>query len=577
MSHFCKCISVSCFGIVSLLAAGARADRLPAGTQQIVSWQTMSSFGAQALAQAARHRVNTLILEFEPNAEQPGRQWNTLLDDLSFDDFAPLVAKKGVARQNVEKLRKNLANLTREGKRQGIDVYIVVTEVSLPPDMIKFYPQTKDLGSEFVWKFLQARLASVLQALPDLAGIVLYTDEAAGFTVYKGTVADNQKALVHLLTLYHDVSHSLGRKFIVTTFLDYDPAKMKAMLGALNELPAADDFIVDNYICPGDWGLVRLMNPAIAQVPKHRQFLSFDYTGEVWGQANIPLCEAELLYERLKLSRETGAHIIGINGYVTWYTQSIFGTPSEINLDLAYLLVNDPKLEPREAVDRLLRERYGARAAAILAPAFMSSWQEVQQAVQALGLWISEAPKSAYPPPAWIAFSVKTESFAVWDAKYKPLEDEFARPNQALLSKVDLEKDHAILLATAGLKDVEHAKPFLKAGDYQLLHKQFLLGLYVAREYRLYLDLFLRFRMWDQSGRGRLPPKIQELQKSLTTLTTEMHKALGDPPVFCPASMSDSLRRLQGYIDGQPFPDYWDSATPLKEPEAPWTICAYQD
>jgi hypothetical protein len=553
-----------------------RADVKAAIGQQIISWQTMTSFGSEALERAAQHHVNTLILEFEPNPEQPGRQWNTLLDDLSYDDFAPLVAKTGVARQNVDKLRKNLAHLTSEGKKQGIAVYIVVTEVSLPIDMLKLYPQTRDVHGEFLWKFLEARLQSVFQALPDLAGIVLYTDESAGFTLYNGSLAENEAALVHLFNLYHDVSRQQGRKLIVTTFLDYDPIKMTAMLGALDQIAPAQDFIVDNYICPGDWGLIALINPAIAKV-KHQQFISFDYTGENWGQANLPLCEADLLYRGLNTVRQSGGHVIGMNGYVTWYTQSIFGTPTEINLDLAYSLLNDAALQPEQAVDRLLRARYGAQAAPILLPAFMQSWQEVQESTQALGLWVSEAPKSAYPPPAWIAFSVRTESLAVWDAQYKPLEEEFARPDEKLLRKIIAEKDHAVVLADAGLKDVERAKPYLKPEDYQLLKKQFTLALYVAREYRMYFDLFLRFRMWDQAGRGPLPGQIPQLQKSLSAFTHEMHAAMGDPPVFCPASMYDNLRKMQKFIDGEKFPDYWNKATPLKEPEVNFSICAHQD
>ncbi len=577
-SWFCRFAVSFTAALLGLGGTSLAKSRPPDRARPIVSWQTMTSFAAEALKHAPNHQVNTLILEFQPNPDQPGREWDTFLDDLAFDDFAPKVAKKGEARRNVEKLRANISGLIDKAQSRNIEVYLVTTEFSFPPGMLKAYPQAADVNSEFIWRFLESRLEEVLRALPGAAGIVLYTDEPSDFTVYELEGIDHVAALRRLLDVYHGVCRRNGRRFVVTTFLNYDAGKMKILLSTLEHIPPAEDFWVDSYVCPGDWGLIRLVNPAISKVGRHTQFLTFDFTGEVWGQANIPLCEARLLHDRLKEVREVGVKIAGINGYVSWYTQSIFGTPSVINIDLAPELLRDSDQDPETLVHEWLRKRYGQQAADRLTAAFLNSFDVADKAIQTLGFWVSEAPKSAFPPPAWIGFSLRTESLAVWDPSFRSLEDKLARPSPSILARVIEEKDSSVSLAIGAVRAVEESKPYLQSSDYEQLHRQFSLAVYVARAYRLYLEMYLRFRMWDQGGRGPIPEELGQLRKSIQELGVKMGRSFGSPPVFCPKSLLDCLAKLDGYLNGQSFFEYppLTGANATQYPPVDWAICAPQ-
>jgi hypothetical protein len=260
-------------------------------------------------------------LEFEPNPDQPGRSWNTFLDDLAFEDQAPKVAKQGKARQNVESLRANIAGITKEAQAHKIDAYLMGTEFSFPPGMLAAYPEAGDANSEFVRRFLETRLEEFLHALPQAAGVVPYTDEPSDLILYELKQVDRRAALKRLLELYLNVCQRNGRRFIVTTFVNYNAEKMDILLSTLKQIPPSGSLLIDNYACPGDWGLIKLLNPGIGDVGGHPEFLTFDYRGEIWGQGNLPLCQAKLLRDRLRSAHQKGAKVTGINGYVSWYSQ----------------------------------------------------------------------------------------------------------------------------------------------------------------------------------------------------------------------------------------------------------------
>jgi hypothetical protein len=568
------------FVLVVVLSAACSPEKRfsPAQTRPFISWQTMTSFAREALRNARGHEVNDLILEFEPNPEQPGHAWNTFFDDLALDDHAPKVAKQGKARQDVEKLRSNIDGIIKEAKFQGIDVYLMGTEFSFPPGMLSAYPEAANANSEFLWHFLETRLEEVLRALPEAAGVVLYTDEPSDLILYELKGVDHRTALKRLLNLYLDVCRRNNRRFIVTTFVNYSAEKMDILLSVLKQIPPSDHFLIDNYVCPGDWGLIKLFNPAIGKVGGHPEFLTFDYTGEVWGQANIPLCQARLLRDRLQQAQQKGAKLAGINGYVSWYSQSLFGTPSAINLDLGPQLLRNPNQDPESLVHSWLEQRYSEKAAELLTPAFLNSFEVADKAIQTLGFWVSEAPKSAFPDPVWIDFSIRTESLAVFDPAYKSIEEKLVHPDMEILAKVIEEKNSAVDKSAAALQAVDKAKPYLEEPDYQQLRKQFSLAFSIARAYRLYLEMHLRFRMWDHAGRGAVPPELKVLRKSMQKLATEMEKKVGSPTVFCPKSLMSCLARLDSYLNGEKFPIYPTAlvrAHDIQYPPVDWGICVH--
>ncbi len=566
------------WAILALLSGlGVGCERQAESLQEepFIAWQTVSGRAMEAIENAGHHDVNALIVEFEPSDEQPGRVWSTFIDDLAFNDHTPRVAKQGRDRANVEKLRSNISNITTKGSAAGLSVYLVATEFSFPKNLIAAYPEARDPDSPFLWAFLERRLEEVLLALPQAAGVLLYTDEPSDLIPYHFEPDRREATLSRLLQVYLDVCSRLDRRFIVCTMVNFESRKLDLLLSVLKRIPPSEHLLVSNYVCPGDWGLIALLNPAIGNVGGHPEFLTFDYSGELWGQGNIPLIQARLIADRVRQAKERGANLIGINGYVSWYTQSLFGTPSELNLDLAPRILRDPIQGPDDLVRELLDHRYGPEAASHLAEAFSSSFEVADKVFQTLGFYVTEAPKSAFPDAVWIDFSLRTESLAAFDPSYEPLKNQLVHPDGEILQRVIEEKDLAVKMAAEALAAVRRSRSLLAEEDFELLELQFAFTLEVAQAYREYFEAYLRTRQWDLSGRGSVPAGLEALIRQLQVRADRIEKNFGSPPVFCAASLRHCADMLQGFLQGETFPYYPEAL--VKEHVIPYPQTGLRD
>ncbi len=510
----------------------------------------------EAIENAAHHDVNALIVEFEPSEEQPGRVWSAFIDDLAFNDHTPRVAKRDQDRAAVEKLRSNILTITSKGSAAGLSVYLVATEFSFPKDFIAAYPEARDPDSPFLWAFLERRLEEVLLALPQAAGVLLYTDEPSDLIPYHFEPNRREATLSRLLQVYLDVCTRLERRFIVCTMVNFESRKLDLLLSVLKRIPPSEHLLISNYVCPGDWGLIALHNPAIGDVGGHPEFLTFDYSGELWGQGKIPLIQARLIADRVKQARDKGANLVGINGYVSWYTQSLFGTPSEMNLDLAPRILQDPTRSPDDLVRELLEHRYGEEAASHLDGAFARSFEVADKIFQTLGFYVTEAPKSAFPDAVWIDFSLRTESLAAFDPAYQQLEDQLVHPDPDILQRVIEEKDEAVKMAGQAVVAVRQSQSLLAPEDFKLLDRQFSFTLEVAKAYREYFEAYLRTRQWDLSGRGSVPPGLEDLIQLVADRADRIEENFASSPVFCAESLRHCADMLRGFLQGEAFPYY---------------------
>ena len=303
--------------LVFLLSLGPGCESQTASPQgePFIAWQTASGRAMEAIENARYHDVNALIVEFEPSEEQPGRVWSTFIDDLAFNDHTPRVAKRGQSRANVEKLRSSISTITSQGSSAGLRVYLVATEFSFPENLIAVYPEARDPDSPFLWAFLERRLEEVLLALPQAAGVLLYTDEPSDLIPYHFESSRREATLSRLLQVYLDVCTRLERRFIVCTMVNFESRKLDLLLSVLKRIPPSEHLLISNYVCPGDWGLIALHNPAIGRVGGHPEFLTFDYSGELWGQGSIPLIQAGLITDRVQKARKKGANLRNPTGW----------------------------------------------------------------------------------------------------------------------------------------------------------------------------------------------------------------------------------------------------------------------
>ena len=67
--------------------------------------------------------------------------------------------------------------------------------------MLQEYPEAANANSEYLWSFLETRLDEVLRALPEAAGVVLYTDEPSDLILYELKGVNHGAVLKRLLDL----------------------------------------------------------------------------------------------------------------------------------------------------------------------------------------------------------------------------------------------------------------------------------------------------------------------------------------------------------------------------------------
>lgn len=532
-----------------------------AASAPVYAWYVESNNYEIPLQHAGDYHPNAFFIQFIPGPNEPGGSWATLLDDLSLYGNYPKIAKKGAARANTERLQSYFRTLVSRAKAKGIDTYLMTGELVYPDALFQRYPATRDPDHDAFWKFEADRVNEVLTALPNLAGFIIYLDEVPHKIYELQGGWPVRDYIVRLISAYLEVCRAHGKRLLVCTFTNYYPRRLQTLLSAIRRIPHSDNFGVLNWICPSDWGLYRVINPAIGNVGGHPEILNFDFSGENWGEGVLPLCQLDLVAKRLRTARERGANLAGISGFVNWWIpQNIFDTPSEVNLFGAPLLFKNPDRSPQELYEVWLSRRYGARPAKSLVAAFRNSFRVVTESREVLGFWAMEWPKSEFASAAWINYSLRADSPAVWDLNFRFTENALFNPDERLLDDVLREKEEAAALAQNAVDAIQSAQKLMPVSAYEPLLGAFTRELEEARALRPYFELFFRYQMWAVDHDPSRLPRMRQLQDELLNWANYFQRK------YPADSLHDALR-IQEYVDEM---NHLLEGKPLEKVVATW-------
>ena len=201
--------------------------------------------------------------------------------------------------------------------RLGVDTYIMCPEVHVPAGFGEI-----NLDDPALWSLIRERLREVFRALPELSGYMLYfTESIHDIEFLPGSEKSKTARARKLLDTCWEACRAEHRKMLVTTFI-HSQEMLDAVAEALRSFPPDPDFMVVQYCCPNDWGLYALTNPSIGRVGPHPEVLGFDTCAENWGQGAHPFIQSEFMARRLREARQRGGNIVGLAGYVAWWSRS---------------------------------------------------------------------------------------------------------------------------------------------------------------------------------------------------------------------------------------------------------------
>lgn len=516
-------------------------------------WYCTASDAIDILDKARDFQVDGLILEFDRSEELPCSDWNLVFDDLALYDNIPELRKSGENRDRALRLRDGVNTIITEAAKRGIRVYIMAPEPEFSQYALQQLPSLLDPASDLLYSTITNRMAEIYNALPGLAGIKLYLDEGTVNLNDLDSPVTPAERMRRLISSLHQVSRDNNRTLIVSTF-SLMPHQMKAITDALKAIPSSEHLVVDNYICPGDWGRIHLLNPAIGEVGGHPELISFDYCGEVWGQSIIPLCQAQFLCNSWQTVMKKNPKVVGMAGYVSW-TGNAVGAPNESSIYTASRMTKESLNSPEQAVLDWASLRYGPKVAPHISSALLRTWDIVMKSWHDLGFWVQELPKSELADLAWYNYSLHWESLAIWDESFRSTEQALFHPTEETVAAVIDEKDEAVRLAEESIADIEQARPHLLALDYEELTQYFRRELIMCRVFRAYSEAFYRARMWYGGDKSQEPAIRQSLARMLA-LAEEVER-LADPGFWTcsPERIRLCVSQIEQVLSGGTWPE----------------------
>ena len=374
---------------------------------------------------------------------------------------------------------------TEAAHEAGIKVYIWTHELNNVPPVVCFDPQAP------VWEERRNVYRRALAAVPDVDGVVVSFGSASPepwwapcFCEYclnlpptgnpiLDAIHSHPVDRIHLLfdILHQVVVGEFGKELVIRTFIHL-PAELEWMIEALHTSPVSELTVMSKCV-PQDWEPYYPHNPVICDNGGFDQVVEFDLAGEYWGRSAFPFALPG--YLKYRLEHELRCGIKGAFGRVERGSDSVLGTPNEINLYAYSELLRDITKSTEEIWREWVELRYGVDAESEQGEALIRALERTfdigRKMYYAKGFWLekgSDVPDNL----ADVNTMLVMRSLANWDEDYAAWDAEMKNPTKKTLSDIAQEKHEAIELAERSLADLELAKDALSAEDYEDLKRR---------------------------------------------------------------------------------------------------------
>jgi len=511
---------------VGLFAAVALAADVPASQPlRVHLWWSQVSMAGQVLDRAPEFGVTGLIIEH--NTGNVG--WGEIIGGLCNYDFSDRFRRDAAGRAEAEKLRNQYREILAKARRLGVDSYIMCPEVHVPAGFGEI-----NLDDPALWSLIGDRLREVFRALPDLSGYMLYfTEGIHDIEFLPGSEKSKAARARKLLDTCWQACRAEHRKMMVTTFI-HSREMLDAVAEALRSFPPDPGFMVVQYCCPNDWGLYVLTNPSIGRVGPHPEVLGFDTCGENWGQSAHPFIQSQFMARRLREARQRGANIVGLAGYVAWWSRTALGTLNEANVYTAQTLLRSPDREGRDILREWCVRRFGEKGADVAATCLGRTQTVVFKAQHLFGYWVDTVRKSGLPAmqeiDEYLIKDVFGEALTKWDPDpgLRRTWEGIQFPDEAFVARMLVEKEESMALSRQSLDEIRANKSLFKPEDFATLEKAFTFQELWAKVWRDRMRTFFLRQMAKKRGwPADLRTRLEEVLKQELANADELERRYG--------------------------------------------------
>ena len=462
---------------------------------------------------------------------------------------------------------EHIRELIELAHQHGIKAYAWTHELDDVPERFMQGGKVAAHGDEF-WEWMGERYETLLSALPDIDGVVVTLTETRvpidDDNLVRSPLSPSER-LVRMSQTIHGVLHPAGKELILRTFTwieeDYD-----WMLDAFEQLP--DDVIIMSKVNWGDWYQHFPRNPFIGKVAPHRQYVEFDLTGQYHGDTLTPWVCAEFLQEEMQYALTQNA--AGIIGRVEWSGRA-YGSANELNAVAFSGLAHDVGLDLNRFSLEWAREKYGAEAAPHVISALGRTNEIANLLYFTLGFkafQYSGALKGlSHMDGTRIMHSLFCRDVqARWKPELIPIAEELMQPTESTMHKAIAEKERAVVLADACLKDLDRARPHLTGEDYHYLTGLFRNARLIARSWRWIHEAYFHYLFLRNGDHSQEAPLQRSLGRILE-LADEVEHRFGDRIYLLqPETMREFVSDIRILMHP---PVKWFASTNLESGRAP--------
>lgn len=439
----------------------------------------------------------------------------------------------------------------QEARSRGIDFYLEVKEIWYPEAIVELYPELRTPEGHvcptdpFWFQFLNTKVIELLEALPDLAGVIvspatreskvsISTNPCSCERCQRTSAEQWYKS--YLEAIFPPLSDK-GKTLVVRDFA-YTADQQNSVLDAA--AACSSDIVIGLKNVPHDFWPTFPDNPRIGHTNGLRQWIEFDVWGQYCGLGVFPCSLVEDMQRRIQYSRERGA--TGAWFRTDWEIcneASTFNSFNMLNLFGGALLARDPELETDQIYQAWAE--YGlftalhtesATSAPVVPSApdawlrlkeFMeAAWNVIEKALYVRGSVFQLSSKVQYSLDAIFHTMTKHHNRGNWDPEApnllvtsdENLEAIFAEKNEAL---AEVKRLPSILQAeTLGLPQafVDEIHELLELYDY-----------YVQAFYHVCQSAFL-FKRAQDTGKAADVQRLRDVSEAFSSYRQRLSERL---------------------------------------------------
>ncbi len=319
--------------------------------------------------------------------------------------------------------------------------------------------------------------------------------------------------------IYKTVVGELKKELIVRNFF-HEPLEREWFQQAMAHLPA--DIIIMCKNTPHEFNPFYPPEPMLKKGSRNRLIMELDLTTENAPSRQFLFCQVEYLGRFLKIAHEQ--ELYGVIGRLRFPPTFSFRGPDAINPYAFGRFATEPGLDNQKVWNDSCVRIVRVAAAEALQRAMKKTFEIAVKTRYHLRFWV-------YPLKGYhYAFGhIRLRSLAKWthDPEDKAMETALVNPTPELYQRLMAEKNEAVELAEAAIRDVEEASRYLTHEESDRFLDRFRFILDRVEVEREATAAFFSFRMWINDPKPEYLARLQAAMQRLEQLDQAPHRPWG--------------------------------------------------